>query len=467
MRILLIEDEDRSVRQATAAIDRSANSATVDVASSRVDAERMIQDKEYDLVICDLRIPPHSGSAEADESHGLAVHALARDLSPGTPLMFLTAYPVSGATRRQLSLGEVDSLLGLGKQPLVQLVEKDDIDGVEEIISMVFNAMEAIESGCSIEPASLDEPMFQRAVKIYAASTGHTRAVVQSTSGLSGAVVGRVKLQSDAVPPASIFLKVLPSEKARDEYGRYNQFVANRLPVGYFAPAMSPINAGLRKMSALISTLADDDCCSLFDSVRDAPQKAVDAVEKLRVVTAPWHENSAVVSTTVGELRRKRLPDSYLTGLPIDANILRQIEETPVSFEQVVVHGDLHGENILLGSSSRPMLIDFGDSGLGYSPVDPITLELSLFFNKKGPGRDAEYEAGIDWSSWLDVDTCYGDSPLAEFAAACRAWAYQVADAQSIIAFGYAHSIRQLKYGDVNHTIALSIADACIKQLTS
>lgn len=463
MKILLIEDEDRSVRQAMAAIDRSAKSARVVVASSRVDAERMIQEQDYDLIICDLRIPPHSGSAEADESHGLAVHALARELSPGTPLMFLTAYPVSGATRRQLSLGEVDSLLGLGKQPLVQLIEKDDIDSAEEIISMVFNAIEAIESGCSIEPTSL----FQRAVKIYAASTGHTRAVVQSTSGLSGAVVGRVKLQSDAVPPASVFLKVLSSEKARDEYERYNQFVANRLPVGYFAPAMSPIHAGLRKMSALISTLADDDCCSLFDSIRDAPQKAVDAVEELRVVTAPWHENSATVSTTVGELRRKRLPDSYLVGLPIDSNILRKIEETPVSFEQVVVHGDLHGENILLGSSNRPLLIDFGDSGFGYSPVDPITLELSLFFNMKGPGRDAKFEAGIDWSSWPDVDTCYGNSPLAEFAAACRDWAHQVADAQSIIAFAYAHSIRQLKYGDVNHTIALSIADACIKHLAS
>lgn len=190
-----------------------AKSATVDVAPSRVDAERMLQDNDYDLIICDLRIPPSSVSAEADESHGLAVHALARDLSPGTPLMFLTAYPVSGATRRQLSLGEVNSLLGLGRQALVQLIEKDDIDGAEEIISMIFNAIEAIESGCTIEPDILHAPMFERAVKVYAASTGHNRAVVESTTGLSGAFVGRVKLQSDTVPPASIFLKVLASPR--------------------------------------------------------------------------------------------------------------------------------------------------------------------------------------------------------------------------------------------------------------
>lgn len=180
--------------------------------------------------------------------------AVSQDFPPTAPAVRTRTGRCVSYTRGRP--GDTLTWVGLGKQPLVQLIEKDDIDGAEEIISMVFNAIEAIESGCSIEPASLDEPMFQRAVKIYAASTEHTRAVVQSTSGLSGAVVGRVKLQSDAVPPASVFLKVLSSEKARDEYERYNQFVANRLPVGYFAPAMSPIHAGLRKMSALISTLA-------------------------------------------------------------------------------------------------------------------------------------------------------------------------------------------------------------------
>jgi CheY-like chemotaxis protein len=134
MKILLIEDEDRSVRQATAAIDRAcASKATVDVQQSRDDAETAVRQHDYDVIICDLRIPPNARSVAADESHGLSVHGLAREVCPGTPLIFLTAFPVSAATRRQLSLGEVDTLYGIRRQPLVQLVEKDDIHGLEQI----------------------------------------------------------------------------------------------------------------------------------------------------------------------------------------------------------------------------------------------------------------------------------------------------------------------------------------------
>lgn len=82
MKILLVEDEDRSARQTSSIIRRISNSCEISVARCRDDAIAEIEQRSFDLVICDLRIPPNNESADVDESHGLAVHGRARELAP-------------------------------------------------------------------------------------------------------------------------------------------------------------------------------------------------------------------------------------------------------------------------------------------------------------------------------------------------------------------------------------------------
>ena len=65
------------------------------------------------------------------------------------------------------------------------------------------------------------------------------------------------------------------------------------------------------------------------------------------------------------------------------------------------------------------------------------------------------------WQSWPDISQCYGSSPLSAFASECRSWADEVGSPRATLAFGYAHSLRQLKYPDVAAQIAIAIAQAC------
>lgn len=459
MRILLVEDEDRSIRQAEAAIVRAHPAAVITVKRFKDEAEQAIHENEYDLVVCDLRIPPNSNSVDADESHGLAVHALAREICPGTPLLFLTAYPVSSSTRRRLSLGEVDTLFGLPKHPMVDLVEKDLISDLEQAVKIIADALSALDAACLVRGADIDD-IFQRAVRIYARSIGHSVADVESSSGLSGAIVGRVRLQSESSPPASAVIKVLPCAEAHEEYDRYNRFVANRLDPGRFAPALAPIHAGLCKKSALVSTLAGDGYASLFDLIRRSPDESGSVVAQLKEATSPWYAATTIDSMSLVDLRRSRVEDKYLSGI-FDMDMLLADESVELNVAKAISHGDLHGENILVDQSGRPLLIDFGDVSIAPTVMDPVILELSLLFHDKGPARDPEFGRGINWSAWPDLAACYGSNPLASFAGACRAWALELANSGSVMAFGYAQSMRQFKYSDVPHDMAHAIARSC------
>ncbi|GFG81551.1 hypothetical protein MPRG_48270 [Mycobacterium paragordonae] len=111
------------------------------------------------------------------------------------------------------------------------------------------------------------------------------------------------------------------------------------------------------------------------------------------------------------------------------------------------------------------MIVDYGDVGVDYTAVDPVTLELSLIYNRQGPARAAEFHSSIRWDLWPDVEACYDSSPFRSFAAACRQWALESDSEEAVMAFAYAHSVRQLKYGDVPKEVASAVADASVSAL--
>ena len=89
MKILLVEDEGRSVRDAMESIEREISQAHVTLVGSRDDALAALTDADFDLVLCDIRLPPNSRSADIQEAHGLSVQAAVRSTCPGTPVLFL------------------------------------------------------------------------------------------------------------------------------------------------------------------------------------------------------------------------------------------------------------------------------------------------------------------------------------------------------------------------------------------
>ncbi|MEJ1181336.1 MULTISPECIES: phosphotransferase [unclassified Pseudarthrobacter] len=465
MQILLIEDEDRSARQAKEVFARAAPNSVVVVAGSRDDALAAMKGQGYDLIVCDLRIPPTSTSADVNESHGLAVHAAARELCPGTPLVFLTAFATPRNTRAQLSAGGTQDIYGYKNYPMVQLVEKDDLDEFEDLVDTLNRGLVTLENLCQVESGEMSDAMFLRAVRMYALQINMSEVKVHPIAGgLSGASLARVELSSPHGGRANIFMKVVPFQKALKERSAFEEFVPNRLQTGFFAPALSPITAGLRGQAALLSSLAEG-CVSMFEVLDKDPKRAASAVRNLKEATRTWVHHSPPEATNVAELRRRRILDEELTPLPASNHELISGDPPVVPMKTRVCHGDLHGENVLVTADDRPILIDFGDLDLNVAPLDPITLELSIIFHKAGPARFDNWHQDAKWESWADVDVFAKDSPFEEFIRECRAWALEQDDEESVYACAYAHAMRQFKYKDVDKHIATAIAQSAYSSL--
>ena len=135
MKILLVEDEGRSARQTRDSIELSAPGADVTVADCRDSALELIAKDDFDLIVCDVKIPPTANSADVNEKHGLSVQAEARACCPGTPTIFLTGFAPEIDVRQQLSRGGVGVIFGLDAYPLTQLIEKDEVEELEHAIA--------------------------------------------------------------------------------------------------------------------------------------------------------------------------------------------------------------------------------------------------------------------------------------------------------------------------------------------
>jgi len=465
MKVLLVEDEDRSVRQIMPRIERAAPGCVVTTVMCRDDAIDAITSDEFDLIVCDVRIPPTRASADISESHGLLVSATARQSVPGTPVIFLTAFSTGRDTRTQLATGATHQAFGIANYPMAFLCEKDDLDEIEARISTINNSIESLASDCNIVDSDVSDSMFLRAVHSYARQIGHRTVTIRSAGGLSGATTGRVRLVADSGDEANVFMKVVPTATALSEYGQFNLYVLNRIQPGYSAPFIPPMLAGLRGKAALISTLANDRCLPLFELLRERPHEAAAAVHKLKEATKPWWHAGQPETVSLTELRQRRLPDRAAAAAGISWMYLEQEATLQVPIKTSVAHGDLHGDNVFVDQSGRPIMIDFGDVGPALAPLDPVTLELSILFHPNGPARDTQWGQKVDGGTWSDAETFASESPFAEFILACRSWAMETDTAESVHAVAYAHALRQVKYADGPTMLAEAIATSARSRL--
>ena len=90
MRILLVEDEPAAANGIIEDIANRVQGIEFIQADSRDVAVDLLEAQEFDLLICDLLIPPQSGGLDQDIHHGLFVYEHARAESPGMPALFLT-----------------------------------------------------------------------------------------------------------------------------------------------------------------------------------------------------------------------------------------------------------------------------------------------------------------------------------------------------------------------------------------
>lgn len=459
MKVLIVEDEDASLDETIAVIKAEDPSAEVTAAGDRDTAFKRLAELDFDLVICDLKIPPAPNDLDASEDHGLAVHARVQEVCPGTPLIFLTGKATPTNVQRQLAYGAVAEYYGMASAPLVQLAVKDSSRSEIQYIRDMVQGLQSLQN-CEVVvhgPREANE-LLSRAIQVYGRRLQAHNVEITLFSGLSGADVARASFALDNGQTRAVLVKLQDREDALDEVTRYDLNVPNKLRVGYYAPSIRPsAEYGLRKKVALFYGLALNTV-SLFELASRDPSAAAGIIESIQTDHEPWTSEHHVQKTNVGELRRKRLPDDDSRAAPLlEVDWRHAIEAVDVDLRLCTTHGDLHGLNLLIDPSSRATLIDFGDVGPGSAALDPVTLEMSFLFHAERP-----YDPGApsieQLRYWHDLDVYTAGSRYEAVLRACREWAYRIAPPQTVLATAYAHAARQVKYPDVANERALAVA---------
>ena len=200
MRVLIVEDEMHVATQLNESLSGLEPRIDTVIAGSRSSGIQALQSKEFDFIVCDLRLPPHDGGVDTDEAHGLAVHAEARNICPGTPCLFFTGFGTSAEVLEQLSGGGTQDVLGTGKlYPMTRLLTKDKLLTCVERLE-AFNSELAILDTIHIELSSSKHNLSQvekRALQLLARPLGAASVEASPLGGLSGAQTLRASVKDD------------------------------------------------------------------------------------------------------------------------------------------------------------------------------------------------------------------------------------------------------------------------------
>lgn len=459
MKILFVED---NLTYANSVKDAFVSGLVqIEHVISKDQAINSLQTNFYDLILLDLTIPASAESLDKAPEHGQDVFYAALGLAPSTPVYFLTASQPDSFTISLLSHSQKLDLWGCGT--LYQTVDyktKDRADLLIEKISEIAGQV-SVTNSIPIETRGVElelSPEYQRALKSFTrkhnASSCH---IWRLNGGLSEAYVLKATIKDGNGRAIGHSVVKLGSSKEinieRQAYERHVKLLKN----GCYPTKMFDIEYGLKDKSAIFYNLAEGFESTFFD-IASSEKLSTTAIAHIRKSLGRWEEAKTLTRTTVREVRRRVLSDSDLVVLlgKYDLAEIVSIEAQEISIEASCIHGDLHGGNILVDIDGTTTLIDFGDVGMGFACLDPITLELSLLFHPDAvrKGISKQLETVID--HWPNLSSYTEKSPFKAAISECRGWAYDVGGSdKAILAAGYAFVIRQLKYPTVNPEITL------------
>jgi CheY-like chemotaxis protein len=467
MRILLVEDDRGFIDGLKPRLEALGN-VHVTVAENRdaaLGALDLTPTNLVDLIVLDLALPPSATSFVASVDHGEAVFARALQAAPGAPIYLLTGSSYEQFARKLLRSARQEDVWGDGQtMPTIEVFPKSDLpeflDHMKALNSRIL-ATNSVDVTTGVHTLTLSV-LERRTIKIFARKRLGTTCTVSSLNGgLSGSRVLRVKvydgsgaLQIDAAT------KLGPLSVIDDEHQRFQNLL--RLNPGSYPACVEVIRFGAVNSGGVFYNLLNDYNSSVFDRIRnsDVDRSFVPAIRELM---RPWSQGVPTVTTRIAEIRRRCLADDELDKLRAAHGLIwvPEIEAKTVQARICCIHGDLHGGNLLLSGKEAPMLIDFGDVGPGAISLDPITLELSLFFHPDFASTSSAWAKDLNAASWASLDEYASTMPRPQFVRGCREWAHEAAGSgREVLASAYAYLIRQLKFPDTNKELALRLLES-------
>lgn len=465
MRVLLIEDDQTIIE----IFDSEAASGQFELThvANRTDALMVLADGSFHLIVCDLKIPPSRNSFDGDTAHGQAVLTEIIETHKGTPVIAFSAHATMPVMQQLLERARESDYLGVNvAAPMISFFQKDQITEclckVHEIQSSMAE-LDAIQIATGMHLLSLSWEQ-ERVLRIYARRIGATVVKVSPMGGgRSQATVLRLRLFSNGAQLANVVVKLDALDSVLAESECVEKFVSPALLSGSYPSNVSLVSAGASRCGGVFYRFAggyDEPLMSLVNR-----PNAGEVVAKVRGILDPWGDGAPVKEVTLEAVReilvcRAAAPQTILeSAASAEASILPS--------RWCTSHCDLHVFNVLVSADEAPMIIDFGSVQAAPPSIDPITLELSLFFHP-----DSREILGAEWPTaeqaehWDNLKVYLEGCPAPEFVTACHEWAFDVgAGDQDVFASLYAYAMRQFRYDPVGHAVAAGLVQCALRRL--
>jgi len=449
LNVLIVEDEAVFANAVEDELRKLELEVKVSVAHSQDAANKLIIDEFFDLIILDLKIPTHDNSANEAVSHGIAVFTNAKAIAPGTPILVLTGSSADEHIEVIVNHSERKDVWGEGRSiPIVDFLKKHRLGELPEKLIAYASALKSVleveitKNDCHL---SLSE---SRIIRIFARNHKAGRCVVsQIGGGLSAAKVFRINVldrQGNTIHDA--ICKIGPIEKIQDESYRYDRYIS-RLNQVATPRKLIDLYYGAKNTGGVFYSLALGFVETGFELLKKEAVVACRTISQLEELFSPWAAGES--RKTVAELRRRVIGDEDFDNVRrlLDFQWLDSFERQEIQTRWCCTHGDLHGLNVLVSSVGVPILIDYGDVEEGAPSLDPVTLELAMFFHPQGPLRGKAWPTLEQAKHWGNLERYLVDCPNPDFVLACRQWSKRAAPGdREVAACAYSYLVRQLKY---------------------